>query len=409
MAKIRAFRALRPEPRRVADVCAVPYDVVNVEEARRFAGGNPYSFLRVSRAELELPDTVDHYSDEVYAHALTNFEKLKREAPLIQEEVPTIYAYRQRMGDHFQTGICTCCSVDEYDANRILKHEKTRRDKEDDRTRHITTLRAQTGPVFLAYRGTDAINAIVDRVCATKPLFDVTAPDGIGHTVWKVPAADTEPLIAAFGKVPLLYVADGHHRAKSASRVREKLRSENPHHTGQEEYNSFLAVVFPAEQLRIMPYNRVVKFLPCTKDELFARIGATFSVTEGAPPSPTAKGHFSVYIDGRWYGLVRHADAPLRNGPIDTLDVSILQDEILHPIFGIEDPRTDKRIDFVGGIRGTKELERRVDSGDVKIAFSFYPVTMDDLFAVADAGQIMPPKSTWFEPKLRDGFLSHVI
>ena len=246
MSTIRAFRALRPQPDQVEKVSAVPYDVVNVAEARQYAAGNPFSFLRVSRPEIELPDGTDPYSNQVYARARTNFEKLKKEAPLIVEDAPALYIYRLKMGDHAQTGLCTCCSVDEYDADRILKHEKTRRDKEDDRTRNITTLRAQTGPVFLAYRGTSAINAIVDRVTAGQPLFNFTAQDGIVHTVWRTSPAETDAVIAAFGQVPALYVADGHHRAKSASRVREKLRAENPSHTGTEEYNSFLAVVFPA-------------------------------------------------------------------------------------------------------------------------------------------------------------------
>lgn len=409
MAKIRAFRALRPEAARVAEVAAVPYDVVSVAEARQLAAGNPLSFLRVSRPELDLEDGVDPYSDAVYARALESFRKLRESAPLVVEESPALYVYRLRMGDHQQTGLCTCCSIDEYDADRILKHEKTRRDKEDDRTRHITTLRAQTGPVFLAYRGTRVIDAIVARTAAGTPLFDLVAPDGIHHSIWKVSAVDTPGLISAFDAVPALYVADGHHRAKSASRVREQLRAANPGHTGEEEYNSFLAVVFPAEQLRILPYNRLLRKLPCDRDELLRRIAAGFTVTDDASPSPEAKGTFAMFVGGRWYGLQRRTNAPPRNGPIETLDVSILQDEILRPIFGIDDPRTDKRVDFVGGIRGTAELERRVNSGEMSVAFSLHPVTMEDLFAVADAGEIMPPKSTWFEPKLRDGLLSHLV
>ncbi|MEW6363659.1 MAG: DUF1015 family protein [Acidobacteriota bacterium] len=409
MSKIHAFPALRPEPAMAAQVSAVPYDVVNVAEARQFSEGNPWSFLRVSRAELELADGVNPYADQVYERARANFEKLRKDAPLVKEAEPSLYVYRLKMGDHSQTGICAAFSVDEYEANKILKHEKTRRDKEDDRTRHITTLRAQTGPVFLAYRGVAAINSIVDRVTAGAPLFDVTAPDGIAHTIWRVPGELTGALIQAFEQVPQLYIADGHHRAASAARARTTMRTANPSHTGEEEYNYFLAVVFPAEQLRIMPYNRVARDLRCSPAEFLDRVRAHFVVQPDGPASPRAKGDFAMYLQGKWYLLRRLPSAPARKGPIDTLDVSVLQDELLSPLLGIQDPRTDKRIDFVGGIRGTAELERRVNSGEMAVAFSLYPVTMDDLFAVADAGEIMPPKSTWFEPKLRDGFLSHLI
>lgn len=410
MAKIRPFRALRPEPARVAAVAAVPYDVVNVEEARQLAGHNPLSFLRVSRPELEMEDGVNPYADQVYARAVSNFEKLRRDAPLVIEDTPSLYVYSLTMGDHTQTGICATFSIDEYDSGKILKHEKTRRDKEDDRTRHITELRAQTGPVFLAYRGTHTIDAIVEGVKAGVPLFDLVAADEIRHVVWRVPDSITPSLGMAFAQVPQLYIADGHHRAASAARVREKLKAANPSHTGGEEYNFFLAVTFPAAQLRIMPYNRVVRDLAGASPQQFLdRIRAHFMVAEGASPAPKSKGQFSMYLGARWYQLARRADSAARSGPIDTLDVSILQDELLEPVLGIKDPRSDKRIDFVGGIRGTEELERRVSSGEMAAAFSLYPVSMDDLFAVADAGQIMPPKSTWFEPKLRDGLLCHLI
>lgn len=409
MAKIRPYRALRPEPDKAATVSAVPYDVVNVEEARRFASGNPLSFLRVSRPELELADGTHPYADEVYARAARNFERLRREAPLVVETLPSLYVYRLTMGTHAQTGVCAAFSVDEYDSNLILKHEKTRRDKEDDRTRHITELRAQTGPVFLAYRGQAAIDAIIERVKKDPPLFDFAASDGIGHAIWKVPAEATASLVDAFSAVPALYIADGHHRAASAARVRERLRSANAEHNGEEDYNYFLAVAFPAGQLRIMPYNRVVRDLGGPASPFFDRVKESFTVADAAPPAPRSKGEFSMYVAGRWYQLKRRPELPRRTGPIDTLDVSVLQEELLDPILGVKDPRTDKRIDFVGGIRGTEELERRVNSGEMAVAFSLHPVSIDDLFAVADAGQIMPPKSTWFEPKLRDGLLSHLV
>ncbi|MCC6744168.1 MAG: DUF1015 domain-containing protein [Acidobacteria bacterium] len=407
MARIRAFRALRPPVERAADVSAVPYDVVNSEEAAALARGNRWSFLHVSRPEIDLPAGTDLYSDAVYAKARENFDSLVAGCPLERDPEPSLYLYRLRMGDHEQTGLVACCSVDEYDEDRIKKHERTRRDKEDDRTRHLVTLGAQTGLVFLTYRGQAAIDGLVAEVTATTPLYDFLAPDGIAHTLWRIPEPDR--FVEAFSNVPDLYVADGHHRSASASRARAQLRDANPGHTGEEDYNFVLAVVFPAGQLRILPYNRVVKDLNGhTKDEFLAALGERFEVAPGASPDP-ARGSFSMYLDGSWFGLTPPDGSVDRSDPIASLDVSVLQDRVLSPLLGVEDPRTDKRIDFVGGIRGTAELVRLVDSGKAAVAFSLHPTTLDDLMRIADAGEIMPPKSTWFEPKLRDGLVCHTI
>lgn len=410
MAIVKPFRALRPQPEQVSAVASVPYDVVNTSEARALAGENPLSFLRVSRPELEMPDEIDHYSDEVYQRAASNFQRLIDSAPLVTENQPSLYLYRLRMGEHEQTGLVGCCSVDEYDRDIIRKHERTRRDKEDDRTRHITTLRAQTGPVFLTYRASLVIDELTRAVTGFSPLFDFVAPDGIAHTIWRIPVNLNEAFEEAFDQVSLLYIADGHHRAKSASRTCETLRAANPGHDGNEEYNFFQAVIFPHNQLRILPYHRVVKDLAGLDQlEFINRIREQFDIEKGSTPSPSRRGRFSMYFEGSWYGLEPHQAINNRPRVIDRLDVSLLQDLLLAPILGIEDPRTDKRIDFVGGIRGTRELERLVDNGSAAVAFSLYPVTLDELMEISDANEIMPPKSTWFEPKLRDGILSHLI
>jgi uncharacterized protein (DUF1015 family) len=408
MATIRPFAALRPTPERAAQVSAVPYDVVNTAEARALAECNPLSFLRVSRPELELPDNTNPYADEVYQRAADNFEKLKQEAPLIVEESPSLYVYQLQMGDHTQTGIAACASVDEYDNDIIRKHERTRKDKEDDRTRHMTTLLAQTGPVFLTYRGQPEINQLVEKTQTTAPLFDFTASDGIRHTIWRMSEADAEKVVESFKEVPLLYIADGHHRAASASRARAAFKEINPQPSGNEEYNHFLAVYFPADQLQILPYNRLVKDLNgLSEEEFLTAIGKEFDVSPSDSPAPAKKGEICMYLNGSWHKLIaQNVDAA---DPIRSLDVSILQARVLDPILGIKDVRTDKRIDFVGGIRGTASLEKAVNDGNAAVAFSLYPVSIDELIAVSDANEIMPPKSTWFEPKLRDGLLSHLI
>jgi uncharacterized protein (DUF1015 family) len=407
MSTIRPFNALRPLPANVDRVAAVPYDVVNTEEARQLAAGNPLSFLHVSRAEIDLPPATDPYSPEVYERALRNFNELRRSAPLVVEDTPAVYFYRLTMGNHAQTGVAACYSVDEYDRDLIKKHEKTRREKEDDRTRHISTLRAQTGPVFLTYRASAAIDAIAAKVTATPALFDFAARDGVRHEVWTVTGDDLAALVGAFDRLPCLYIADGHHRAASAARTRRYL-AENFADERHEEADWMLAVAFPDKQTAIMPYNRVVKDLAGRTPESFlAELRKTVTVSEGGA-SPAGKGHVSMYLDGRWHSLQLKA----QHGAGDvgsTLDVSLLQDQVLSPTLGIGDPRTDKRIDFVGGIRGTGELEKLVNAGKAAVAFSMYPVGVDELMRIADAGEIMPPKSTWFEPKLRDGLLSHLI
>lgn len=410
MAIVKPFRALRPHPDHAAAVSAVPYDVVNTAEARALATGNPLSFLHVSRPEIDLPDGTNIYADEVYEKANSNFINLAAEAPLVVEDAPSFYLYRLRMGDREQTGLVACCSVDEYDTDIIRKHERTRPDKEDDRTRHILTIRAQTGPVFLTYRADKRVISLLEPVTHAAPLFDFTAADGIAHTIWQVPAAVNAQIAEAFHAVPLLYIADGHHRAKSASRARADLQAQNPQHTGEEEYNFFQCVIFPADQLQILPYNRAVKDLNGhTRAEFLDALQFTFHVTEGAAPAPTEHGNYAMYLGGKWYGLRLKLDATQPLGVINRLDVSVLQDRLLAPILGIADPRTDKRIDFIGGIRGTAELERLVNEGSAAVAFSMFATSLDELMMVSDANEIMPPKSTWFEPKLRDGLLSHLI
>ncbi|MBL8206294.1 MAG: DUF1015 domain-containing protein [Blastocatellia bacterium] len=410
MAIVKPFHAQRPHSAQAAAVSAVPYDVVNTAEARALAADNPLSFLHVSRPEIDLPDGTDMYADEVYAKAKSNFDQLIAQAPLIIETHPSFYLYRLRMGDREQTGLVACCSVDEYDNNIICKHERTRRDKEDDRTRHILTIRAQTGPVFLTYRADKCVNTLLEPATLSEPLFDFIAVDGIAHTIWRIPNELNAPLAEAFTAVPVLYIADGHHRAKSASRAREALQSQNPNHTGEEEYNFFQCVIFPDDQLRILPYNRAVKDLNSHTPEAFLEaLQFSFQITENAAPLPTERGHFAMYLGGKWYGLKLKPEATQPLSIIDRLDVSILQDRLLSPILGIADPRTDKRIDFIGGIRGTDELERLVNNGQAAVAFSMFATTLEELMAVSDADEIMPPKSTWFEPKLRDGLLSHLI
>ena len=404
MSALFPFRALRPTPESAPDVAAVPYDVVNTDEARALADGNPLSFLHVSRAEIDLSPDTDPHSDVVYERATANFTALRARAPLIQEDVPSLYVYRLRMRGHIQTGVAACFSVLEYESDVIKKHERTRRDKEDDRTRHILDLRAQTGPVFLTYRASPAIDATVARVTSQQALFDFEAVDGIRHSVWKADSGTHQELVAAFQAIPALYIADGHHRAASAARVAQRLRGSS----GAGEWESFLAVAFPHNQVQVLPYNRVVKTLGShTPQSLLAELRKHFTVKDG-PAVPAQKGEVAMFLEGRWHTI--ELIAP-REGltQADPLDVTRLQEVILTPFLGILDVRTDKRIDFVGGIRGTEELERLVSSGSAAVAFSMYPVSVGDLMAISDAGGIMPPKSTWFEPKLRDGLLSHLI
>ena len=408
MAVIRPFSGLRPETDRAGAVASVPYDVVNTDEARALAATNPLSFLHVSRPEIDMPEGTDPYGDPVYRKAMDNFEKLIRDCPLVTEEVPSLYLYRLIMGDHEQIGVVACCSLEEYDEGLIRKHERTRRDKEDDRTRHMTMLRAQTGPVFLTYRASRDIDTMVMETTMANAIFDFTAEDGVQHTVWRVP--DPVRFVHAFREVPFLYIADGHHRAASAARTRAELREHSFGHTGDEEYNFFLAVIFPDDQVQILAYNRAIRDLNgLSKTDFLERLEKSFEVTADGTDVPQRRGQWAMYLDGRWYTLSLRTDAPGPAGVVESLDVSILQDRVLDPILGIKDVRTDKRIDFIGGIRGSEELKRLVDEGKAAVAFSLFPTTMEDLLRVSDAGEIMPPKSTWFEPKLRDGLLIHKI
>jgi len=406
MLRIKAFQGLRPSPAVAHLVACVPYDVVDRVEAAALAKDNPYSLLHVDRAEIDLPETTDPYSAEVYAKALENFRAMQEGGVLLRESEPCVYIYRQRMGEHSQTGIAALCHIDDYERDIIKKHEKTRKDKEDDRTRLIDTLSADTGPVFLTYRDRAEIGSFVEERSACAALFDFTAPDGIRHTVWRV--ADPERLVTLFAGIPAAYVADGHHRTASAVRVGRERRAANPNHTGPENYNWFLAVLFPASELQILPYNRAVRDLQGREAADFLReVGRHFSVDEGASQTPSRPGQVAMYLDSHWYGLGWEPDP--RADPVSQLDVSVLQNRLLAPLLGIDDPRTSKRIDFIGGIRGTRELATRVDSNRDAVAFSMYPTTVSQLMAIADAGQIMPPKSTWFEPKLRSGLFIHTL
>jgi uncharacterized protein (DUF1015 family) len=408
VAVIRSFSALRPPAERAQEVASVPYDVVNTDEARALAANNPLSFLHVSRPEIDLPEGIDTHSDPVYRKAVENFEKLKKDCPLVTEETSSLYLYRLIMGDHEQIGVVACCSVEEYDQGLIRKHERTRRDKEDDRTRHLLVLRAQTGPVFLTYRANREIDTMVMETMMTNAIFDFIAEDEVQHTVWHVP--DPVRFVHAFREVPYLYIADGHHRAASAARARAELKEQSFGHTGDEEYNFFLAVIFPDDQVQILAYNRAVRDLNgLSTSEFLESVAKSFDVKADGSATPERRGQWGMYLAGRWYTLTLRTDAPAPQGPVDSLDVSILQDRVLDPILGIKDVRTDKRIDFIGGIRGSEELKRLVDEGKAAVAFSLFPTTMEDLLSVSDAGEIMPPKSTWFEPKLRDGLLIHTI
>lgn len=401
MAVVRPFSALRPRPELASRIASVPYDVVNADEARALAG-DAASFLHVSRAEIDLPPDTNPYADAVYARAVANFEALKQ-LSLVHEPRPAVYLYRLRMGRHEQTGIAASFSVDEYNRGLIKKHEKTRPDKENDRTRHIVETRAQSGPVLLTFRDSDALARAVSQGTTSAPLYDFTAADGIQHTIWRTEPEVGAAIVSAFEDVPALYIADGHHRAASAARA-------HAHFGGDGEHAWVLGVAFPQKQTQILPYHRVVKDLAGhTPATLLAALRTKFPVAPG-PATPARKGECAMYLDGAWYTL--GLDAGSRAGessPIASLDVSRLHDLVLAPLLGIGDERTDKRIEFVGGIRGTGELEKIVNRGDAAVAFSMFPVTVHDLMAIADAGEIMPPKSTWFEPKLRDGLLTHVI
>jgi len=416
MPLIKPFRGLRPAPGRAAEVIAPPYDVLSAEEARRLVHGNgihrPNSFLHISKAEIDLPPEIDPYSPQVYAKSRENFDRLLREGVLKQDDAPGYYAYRLVMGGHSQTGLVAIASVAAYNANRIRKHEFTRPDKEDDRVRQIEALNAQTGPVLLAHPDAPDVDAILANISAGEPDADVTAADGIRHTLWTLrDEAVLQRLTFAFDAMPALYIADGHHRSAAAARVAAARHAGSPRHNDEAACDYFLAVIFPHHQMRIMDYNRVVKDLNgLGRDAFLARLAERFTVSPCAPRAkPSQRGEFSLYLPGQWYRLVIDPRHIPHQDPVARLDVSVLSDNLLGPLLGIADLRRDKRIDFVGGIRGPEELERRVDSGEMAAAFALRPTDMTDLMSVADANEVMPPKSTWFEPKLADGLVSHVL
>ena len=412
MSTIRPFRAVRPKKEYAAQVASKPYDVLSSDEARVEAKGNDYSFLHIVKSEIDLPVDVDHYDMKVYEKARDNFNSMIKRGILFQDERPMLYIYSQTMNGRTQFGIMGCAAVEEYEKNIIKKHELTRKDKEDDRCNHVEITNANTGVVFLTYRDHDGVNKAVSTWTKNnKAEYSFTAPDGIKHEVW--PITDDKvvnEIVSCFKQIPELYIADGHHRSASAYRVGAKKRTENPKHKGDEEYNFFLATYFPASHLMIMDYNRLVKDLHgMNSDQFMAAVSKNFDVCPSNSASPKEPKSFGMYLDGKWYMLKAKKGTYPEKDPINSLDVAILQNNLLHPILGIGDPRTEKRVDFVGGIRGTKELEKRVNSGEFKVAFSMYPTTVKELMNVADAGMIMPPKSTWFEPKLRDGLITHIL
>ncbi len=411
MPLIRPFAGLRPEKQYAEDVVAPPYDVLNTEEARARAEGRPRSFLHISKPEIDLPPGTDPYDEAVYARGAENLQRLIDEGVLRRDEKPVYYLYRLIMDGRAQVGLVAVASVAEYDRNRIRRHEFTRPDKEDDRVRQIDALNAQTGPVFLTYRQNPVVDEVVQKYLDTPPEYDLTADDGVRHTLWVIDNdADIELLTRSFDAMDQLYIADGHHRSAAASRVAAMRREANPGHTGEESYNYFQVVMFPDNQMKILDYNRVVRDMNGLSKEAFldaVKKSFEVEVADGAV-RPQRRGEFGMYLDGQWYRLNIRPDL-IPGDPVGKLDVSLLHDNLIEPVLGISDPRRDKRIDFVGGIRGLEELERRVDSGEMALAFSLYPTSLDDLMAVADAEKVMPPKSTWFEPKLADGLVSHVL
>jgi uncharacterized protein (DUF1015 family) len=411
MTFIKPFYALRPDPAKAGLVSSPPYDVVDTEEARHMAKDNPFSFLHVIRSEIDLPQGTDPYTDVVYQKASENLDFFIREGILIKDKEPSLFVYTQQMGGHFQTGIVACCKVEQYDADLIKKHEKTRTEKEMDRTRHILATNAHTEPVFLMYQDVEVINAMVEDSCRAEPLYSFTAPDGINHIVHRILGSSCmETLIRQFESIDHLFISDGHHRSAASSRACEEKRKTNLHHTGQEEYNYFLAVLFPASSLKILPYNRIVKDVRgLSWKDLCTQISKHFKISETTNPVPGMKGQFGMYFDNKWYMLTEKPWEHKIDDPVMKLDANLLQEYILHPILGIGDPRTDKRITFVGGIHGHQELKRKVDGRDGEIAFLLHPVLVEDIMKVSDAGKTMPPKSTWFEPKLRSGIFIHSL
>lgn len=411
MSVIRPFSALRPKKEYASAVAALPYDVMNSEEARENVKELPYSFIHVDKAEVDLPVGTDIYSDAVYAKAAENLKKLMSDGICVLDSKKNLYIYRQTMGDVVQTGVVGCASVDDYLNGVIKRHELTRADKEEDRIRHVDTCDANTGPIFLAYREKAEINAVLDKYTALAPEYDFISDGGVRNEVWVVEdEADIKTLVDGFAQIPSLYIADGHHRAASAVKVALKRRAAHPDYTGDEEFNYFLAVYFRSNDLKILDYNRLIKDLNgLSPEELLAKLGESFTVEAHDGAVRPAKRHgFGMYLDGKWYSLTLKDGIADESDPVGSLDVSLLQKLVISRIFGIDDPRTDKRIDFVGGIRGLGELEKRCGE-DMRVAFSMYPTSLDELMRIADASQIMPPKSTWFEPKLLSGLFIHFL
>ena len=413
MAKIRAFKAIRPVAKYASEVAALPYDVMNSEEARLEIQGKPNSFMRVDRPETTLDTSVDIYNERVYQQAVINMNSLLDRGIMQQDSTANLYLYELTMDGRSQTGVVCCASVDEYLNERIKKHEKTRADKLADRIKHVDVLDANTGPIFLAYKKQEKINIIVNKYKQNQPVNDFTSSDGVKHRIWVIDdQAIIQQLVKEFERLDVLYIADGHHRCASGVAVAKKRRAENPDYTGDEEFNYFLAVVFSDHELKILDYNRLVKDLNgLSEDNFFEKIKEKFDIESVGDEiyHPRAKAEFGMYFQNEWYKLTAKPDTFDPNDPVNSLDVAIMQNNLLQPILGIEDPRTDQRIDFVGGIRGLVELERRVDNGEMKVAFSMYPTSISELFDVADANELMPPKSTWFEPKLRSGLFIHKL
>lgn len=410
MATVKPFECVRPDAKIVSRVAALPYDVYNRQEAKAWVEKEPLTFLKIDRAETQFDDSVDTYDDRVYAKAKELLDGMIEDKTFITDTDKAYYVYELTMDNRTQTGLVACCSIDDYLNNVIKKHENTRADKEVDRIRHVDTCSAQTGPIFLAYRADRIINEEILEIKKNAAIYDFTAADGVRHSVWKISEAKSvEKIRSAFEKIDAIYIADGHHRAASAVKVGLKRRSENPGYSGNEEFNFFLSVLFPDEQLMIMDYNRVVKDLNgLSAEEFMSKVGEKFEISrQSKAVKPDAKGTFGMFLDGVWYKLTAKPEI-LSDDAVDGLDVAVLQNHLLTPILGIGDPKTDKRIDFVGGIRGINELERRCKD-DMRLAFSMYPTSIGELFAVADANKLMPPKSTWFEPKLRSGIFIHRI
>jgi len=411
MARIEPFKGLRPARNLAEKVASPPYDVLNSEEAKALCKGNPYSFLRITKPEVDMETGINLYDDSVYAKALENLEDFRKKNVLIQDETKNFYIYKQIWNDHTQVGLVAGASCQDYLDDVIKKHEYTRPDKENDRMRHIDTLNANTGPVFLTFKQRDNVDALFAKGMEMEAQYDFISRNGVRHIFWVVDDPQlTEAIQAAFADIDFLYVADGHHRSAAATNIKSAREAANPKHTGDEEYNFFLSVIFPDNQMKILPYNRVVKDLNgMCKAEFFGKLAGKFTYEDAETPEPQHTGEFCLYIEGKWF-LLKAVDGSFdKNDAVRSLDVAILQDNLLQPLLGIEDPRRDTRINFVGGIRGTGELEKLVDGGEYRIAVSMHPTTIDQLFKVADSGNVMPPKSTWFEPKLESGLVLHLL